>query len=264
MGTSEDCVGGAKVGDIDEMRVDVFPDDFLFGSDLEDAPEHSLGNERVAVGEATGTGDVGTEEVVEGCVGVGPDDFAGGGGYFYYAGVGQGMVLAVGAVVEDEDVAVVEHARVVLLGQGVVVDLPGPLAGILVYDADGGDVAEADHDAVAGQRDDSVAVSPLVAEVTVGDDVSFGVEVFVRAPLPDAVAGGVDLDEGVGPHIAFNRQAAFDLGGQIVGDFLHGQVDGAAGLGTAGVVVVVRVAVLPDHVAVPVDLHQHAALETIP
>ena len=151
-----------------------------------------------------------------------------------------------------------------LLGQGVVVDLPGPLAGILVYDADGGDVAEADHDAVAGQRDDSVAVSPLVAEVTVGDDVSFGVEMFVRAPLPDAVAEGVDLDEGVGPHIAFNRQATLDLGGQIVGNFLHGQVDGAAGLGTAGVVVVVRVAVLPDHVAVPVDLHQHAALETIP
>ena len=91
MGTSEDCIGGAEVGDFDEMGVDVFPDDLLFGSDLEDTPEHSLGNESVAVGEATGTGDVGTEEIVEGCVGVGPDDFAGGGGYFYDAGVGQRM-----------------------------------------------------------------------------------------------------------------------------------------------------------------------------
>ena len=73
------------------------------------------------------------------------------------------MTLAVGAVGEDEDVAVVEHARVVLLGGVFVVDIPGPLAGILVYDSDGGDVAEADHDAVAGERVVSVAVSPLAA-----------------------------------------------------------------------------------------------------
>ena len=264
MGTPEDRVGEGTVGGFEEMGADVFPDDLVFGSNLEYTPEHSLSDESVAVGKATGARDVGTEEVVERSVGVGPDDFAAGGGYFYDARVGQGMALSVGAVVEDEDVAVFEHARVVLLSQGVVVELPCPPARNLIYDADGGNVAEADHDTVSGERDDSVAVSPLVAEVAVGDDVSFGVQVFVRAPLPDAVAGGVNLHEGVGPHIAFNRHAALDLGGQVIGDFLHGQVDGAAGLGAAAVVVMVRVAVFPDHVAVPVDLHQHTALKTIP
>ena len=70
MGRSEDCVSDGPVGSLEEMRTDVFPDDLARWSDLEDASEHSLGDESVAVGEAAGAGDVGTEEVVEGSVGV--------------------------------------------------------------------------------------------------------------------------------------------------------------------------------------------------
>ena len=57
-----------------EMRVNVFPHDFPFGSDLKHAPKKPLGNQRIPVGQSAGPGDKGTEKVKRGGILIAPND----------------------------------------------------------------------------------------------------------------------------------------------------------------------------------------------
>ena len=158
-----------------------------------------------------------------------------------------------------------------LAGDHVPSHLPGNLTGLLVDHQHRGNVAEAGQHPVA-QGHDSVAVAPLVAGFAGGDNVLFQIEVLPGVPVPYLVSLGVHLNQVVGPHVgggflpplvvrfhAAARLAALYLVGNFGRDGLQGQEHCPARLSAAGVVVLCRVDVLPDDVAVPVQLHKPTA-----
>jgi len=74
-------MGGPKnsVGQISpithmEMRVDILPHDFPFGSDLKHAPKKPLGNQCITVGQSPGPGDKWTKKVKRSAILIAPYD----------------------------------------------------------------------------------------------------------------------------------------------------------------------------------------------
>src|SRR5688572_17673654 len=147
-GAEDPVVEPGPAGLREEVRVHVLPDDLAGGRDLEDPAVAALADQRVAVGQALGARDVRAEEVEERLVVVLPDDRARARVDLDHARVGRRVIAAVRAVVEDQDVAVGQGTRVVLLGQRWAAELPGDSPGGPVDDRDGGDVAEA-HQQIA-------------------------------------------------------------------------------------------------------------------
>src|SRR5205814_5087685 len=62
---------------LEEMRADIFPDRLAVVRHLEKAAVAALANERIAVREALGAGDIGAEEFEDRLIGVAPHDLAG-------------------------------------------------------------------------------------------------------------------------------------------------------------------------------------------
>jgi len=75
----------------------------------------ALANERIAVREALGAGDIGAEEFEDRLIGVAPHDLAGFRIDLDDARERHRIVVPVRAVIEDQDVAVRQGPRVVLL-----------------------------------------------------------------------------------------------------------------------------------------------------
>ena len=115
-GAKDPVVEPGPSGFLEEMRADIFPHDVALARHLEDAAVTAFADQRVAVGEPLRTRDVRAEELEERLVGILPDDRVGARINLDHAREGRGMVDAVGAVVEDQDVAVGQRARVVLSG----------------------------------------------------------------------------------------------------------------------------------------------------
>ena len=265
MGGAKDAVDQVALFVGREVGVDVLPHHFAGGRCLENASEVALRYQRVAVGQAAGAGDVGAEKVERRVVPVLPHDFVGRRVNLNDAGRRQRVALAVRTVVVNQDVAVVQQGRVVLLGQRVVANLPGNCAAVPLNDAHGGYVAEAEHYPAVGQRNDGVAVAPFVAQVVESDDMTGRVQMVDGAPLPDAVAGGVHGYQHIAPHTvgAGTGLTALHPGGVRVVHPLHRHIKAAAGRGAPGVVVMVRIPVFPEDVAVPVGFQHYAALEPL-
>src|SRR6476660_8443790 len=62
---------------LEEMRADIFPDRLAFVRHLEKAAVAAFANERIAVREALGAGDIGAEEFEDRLTGIAPHDLAG-------------------------------------------------------------------------------------------------------------------------------------------------------------------------------------------
>ena len=265
MGGAKDAVDQVALFVGREVGVDVLPHHFAGGRCLENAPEVALGYQRVAVGQAAGAGDVGAEKVERRVVPVLPHDFVGCRVNLNDAGRRQRVVFAVRTVVVNQDVAVVQQGRVVLLGQRVVANLPGNCAAVPLNDAHGGYVAEAEHHPAVGQRNHGVAVAPFVAQVVESDDMTGRVQVVGGAPFPDAFAGGVHGHQHVAPHTlrAGTGLAAPHFGGIRVVHPLYRHIKAAPGPSAPGVVMMVRIPVLPEDVPVPVGFQHYAALEPL-
>ena len=109
-------------------------------------------------------------------------------------------------------------------------------------------------------------MAPLVPRVVKRDDVTLWIQALHSMPLPESLTRGVYFHDHVRPHpfLARHRVPAFDLGRQSFRHPLNCQVDGPARLGPPGIVVMVNVAVLPDLIPTPVNLHHDTALEPLP
>ena len=108
---------------------------------------------------------------------------------------------------------------------------------------------------------------PFVSQVGFGEGVRFWVEMLPGAPRPDGAPIFVDLNDSISPHaplVLGARQAAPNPRLHLRRYALDGEIDGASGFGAATVVMMRRITMLPDHVALPVDLHQRAAIEDRP
>ena len=106
------------------MRIHVLPHDLPVQRNLEDAAAAALADQRVAVGQALRAPDVRAEEVEERLVVILPDDASRVWVDLDDARVGRRMIAAVRPVVEDQEMAVLERARVVLLSEGRAAELP--------------------------------------------------------------------------------------------------------------------------------------------
>ena len=102
------------------MRVDVFPDDFPFGCHLENPAKHPFGNQRVAIGKPARSGNIWAEKVVERVIVVFPNDPIRLWFHFNHSGKRQRYIFAMRAIVENENVSVIKHARIVLLSEYVI------------------------------------------------------------------------------------------------------------------------------------------------
>ena len=159
-----------------------------------------------------------------------------------------------------------------LAGDYIPAQFPGDVSRSLVDNHHRGDVAETNQNPAVIQGHNGIAVTPFVARLPGGDNIGFQVQVLVGVPVPNLVAGGVHFDQVVGPHIGRGCLSALAVGLHIAAglsslylvchlgrDGLQGKENGAAGLGAPCVVVLRRVSVLPDDVAVPVHFQQPAA-----
>src|SRR5207248_11350638 len=126
------------------MRADIFPDRLAFVRHLEKAAVAALANERIAVREALGAGDIGAEEFEDRLVGVAPHDLARAWIDLDNARERHRIVVPVRAVVEDQNVAVRQGAGIVLLRQWRTADLPDDVAGRALDPDDGRDMAKGD------------------------------------------------------------------------------------------------------------------------
>src|SRR5262249_22139795 len=97
--------------------------------DLEDAAAGAFGDEGVTVGQPLRARDVRAEKILWGLVHVFPDDLLRLPTHFDHARVGQPRLAAIGAVIEDGEVAVRQLVRAVLLRQHVVAETPDHIAG---------------------------------------------------------------------------------------------------------------------------------------
>ena len=105
------------------------------------------------------------------------------------------MVVAVRAVVEDQDVSGGQRGRFVLLRKGRASETPHDLPRGSLDHHDGRDVSEADDQVTVGRLGDGIAVGPLRAMILWGDRISFGVKVLPAAPFPHHLAGGGHLEQ---------------------------------------------------------------------
>ena len=104
-------------------------------------------------------------------------------------------------------------------------------------------------------------MGPLLATLERTLDVVIGRQVLPRPPLANGRPVGVDLANGVAPHpvrVALRDVSALDPGGDIGRDLLPTSDQRVAVRQPLIVVMHVDVAMLPDHVAVVVDLHEGA------
>ena len=115
MGGPEDPVHDSVLGVFVEVGVDVLPDNATLWSDLEHPAEHALRDQRIAIGQPAGSGDVSAKEVVGRIIEVFPNDMIGLGVHLNYPGEGKWVMVAVGAVVVNKDVSVGQQTGGVLL-----------------------------------------------------------------------------------------------------------------------------------------------------
>src|SRR5262249_22262045 len=132
----------------DEVRTHELPHHLAAGAHLEDAPVAALADQRVAIGQALRARAVWAGEGEEPVVVIFPHDRARARVYLDHARVRRGMITAVGPIVEDQEIAAGQRARVVLLGQRRAAERPDDRAGAPLDDGHGGDVAKA-HDEIA-------------------------------------------------------------------------------------------------------------------
>src|SRR5262245_26927921 len=111
-----------------EVRVDVLPDHFPLVRHLENPAVAPLADQRVAVGQPLGARDVGTPEIEQRLVAILPHDRARPRVDLDHPRVRRGMIDSMGPVVEDQQVAVGQRTRIVLLGQWRRTELPGDRA----------------------------------------------------------------------------------------------------------------------------------------
>src|SRR5215468_2059620 len=135
-------------GLVDEVRAYELPHHLAAGGHLEDASVAALADQRVAVGQALRARDIGAEEVEERLVVIFPHDRARARVHLDHARVRRGMIAAVGPIVEDQEIAAGQRARVVLLRQRRAAKRPRDRASAPIDDGHGGDVAKA-HDEIA-------------------------------------------------------------------------------------------------------------------
>src|SRR5215470_174826 len=130
-------VQSRPAGLVDEMRAHELPHHLAAGGHLEDASVAAPADQRVAVGQALRARDVGAEEVEERLVVIFPHDRARAWIYLDHARVRRRMITAVGPIVEDQEIAAGERARVVLLGQRRAAERPRDRAGAPFDDGHG-------------------------------------------------------------------------------------------------------------------------------
>ena len=177
------------------------------------------------------------------------------------------MIAAVGAVVEDQQIAAGQRARVVLLGERRAAERPDDLAGGALDHDHRRDVAEAHHDVAIGRLGDGVAVGPLGAAVLRRDGVGLGIEMFPAPPLPHGLAPGRRFQEIVGVDHAVDLgtgQAAPHASRHLGGQRAQAQEQHVAVAEPPGVVMVIRVLQLPDDAPAPIHFQYGAALEAGP
>ena len=182
-----------------------------------------------------------------------------------------------GAVVEDQDVAVLQQHRRMLAGDRGSTELPqdfARLSGDAEHRRRG---AVAREDVAVRQLQDTVALSPQrPRRLDLGDTVVDGIEMLPGAPLPDRLSSRRHLGQVVRVHLAdldlgprrilARRKAVLlhptpDTPGDLVGDLAHAIQQHVSVAQQDAVVMVIRMAYFPQHLAIPVRLQDHAPFE---
>src|SRR5690349_845758 len=88
------------------------------------------------------------------------------------------------------------------------------------------------------------------------------IEMLGRVPFPDSSTAGVDLHDDVRPHRARPAigHTALHPGCHCIRNPLHGEIDRPSARGSAAVMVLVWVPMLPNDLSLPIHLEQHAVL----
>ena len=201
-----------------KVWVDVLPANIIILGDLEQTSKSTLTQQSVAIVQPLRTAHEGCEEVVHlRLIAVLPDNLAGLSVHLDGARVGDGLAGSKSSVVKDENVAIFELRRVVLLREDGGVEGPDDGAGGAGDDDDGGDGAEGCEDVFAiAQGQDGVDERVVLASVVRLEGVLVSREAVRDFPLPGEVPVGVDFVDGVGVG------DAVDLGaGNTALDFLR-------------------------------------------
>lgn len=140
--TSPAPAAGGHVG------IDVFPDDFFVGRNLEEAAGGAFGDQGVAVGQPLGAAYVVAVEGYGRVALVFPGDLVGGWVNLDHPGMRESR--PVGAVVEYHYAPVVQESGVVLVGDVAGAPFPGEFARTLINDADGAGLPETDQQVSIG------------------------------------------------------------------------------------------------------------------
>ena len=193
-----------------------------------------------------------------------PDDLPGSGIQLDHARArARSAVEHVGAVGEEQQVAVVQHVHVVLLAEGPVAQLPLERPCIPVDDRHQVVVAEVHQQIAVVEGPDGVGVTELHARADWVERVTVHLLRQGGFPFPHRVAFAVDLAQHVpvdAVGVLGPRAPALDPPRLFVRQQLPGGVDGIAVGAPPLVVVVAGIGMLPDHVAVPVELQDVTAL----
>src|SRR5215510_2038676 len=260
-----------------KKRIDVLPDDLSVLGDLEEAAEGRLADECVAVGQALRVAHAWREEVPRRSILILPYDLVRGRIDLDGPRKRHRVIETMGAVVENQDVAVVQRRRRMLAGDRRRTELPQDLAG-LTGDAEhrrGGSVAR--EDVAVGQLQNAVALSPQrPGRLDLGDAVFDGIEMLPGTPFPDRLSRRRYLRQVIRVHLAgvilrpsrilARRKAvllhpSLDAPGDVVGNPAHAIQQYVSVLQEDPVVMMIRMAHFPQHLAVPVRFENHTAFE---
>src|SRR5215471_1253527 len=260
-----------------KKRIDVLPDDLSVLGDFEEPAERRLTEQCVAVGQALRIAHARREEVPRRSVLILPYDVVRRRVDLDRPRKRHRVIEAVGAVVEDENVAVRQQSRRMLTSDRGGAELPQDLAGL---------TGDAEHcrrrsvaceDVAVRQLQHTVALSPQrPRRLDLGDAVFDGIEMLPGTPFPDRLSRRRDLRQVVRVHLArvvprprrilARRKAvllhpSLDAPDDVVGNSAHAIQQHVSVPQQDAVVMMVRMAHFPQHLAVPVCFEHHAAFE---
>src|SRR5262249_9062515 len=172
-----------------KKRIGVLPDDLSVLGDLEEATEGRLADECVAVRQALRVAHARREEVPRRSILILPYDLVRGRIDLDGPRKRHRVIKTMGAVVEDQDVAVVQRRRRMLAGDSRRTELPQDLARLAGDAKDGRGGSVTGEDVAVRQLQNAVALSPQrPRRLDLGDPVFDGIEMLPGTPFPDRLS----------------------------------------------------------------------------
>ena len=154
------------------------------------------------------------------------------------------------------------YVGAVLVPKLLAAPLPDKGAAVPVNDRHGVEETKAGEHIAIGQHCTGVGVRPLMPSVEGTDTVSLYIQVLIAMPFPDDTVLRRDLPEVIAPDVALvlcARLAAFDVRHHVSRHGFPPQYHGVAIGQTAKVMMHGVFAMLPEDLAIPVQLHERAS-----